>query len=116
MGHAQRQRYTFTLHFALCTLHFADSSATSPLQLKLVFAKANTSPMRFFVKPIARAITAKVKQTFIGPRFAQNLNDMQSERGKTAWFAGSHRVGADVQMSFVLQAIAARGGEFSMAR
>ena len=35
-------------------LHFAEGSAMPPLLLKLVFDKVESSPMPFFVKPIAR--------------------------------------------------------------
>ena len=40
-------------------LHFAEGSAMSPLLMKLVFDKVASSPMPFFVKPIARGISAQ---------------------------------------------------------
>ena len=38
-------------------LHYAEGSLMPPLLLKLVFDKIETSPMPFFVKPIAKAIS-----------------------------------------------------------
>ncbi|MFM9901341.1 MAG: glutathione S-transferase family protein [Polaromonas sp.] len=99
----QRLRYTYWLHFA-------EGSAMPPLLLKLIFDKIETSPMPFFVKPIAKGIAGKVKQSFIAPRIAENLDYMEAELGKATWFAGDTMTGADIQVSFVLEACAARGG------
>ena len=102
-GTAERLRYTYWLHFA-------EGSAMPPLLLKLIFDKIEKSPMPFFVKPIAKGIAGKVKQSFIAPRIAENLDYMEAELGKSTWFAGDQMTGADVQLSFVLEACAARGG------
>ena len=102
-GTPQRLRYTYWLHFA-------EGSAMPPLLMKLVFDKIEKSPMPFFVKPIAKGIAAKVKQSFIAPRIAENLDYMEAELSKAMWFAGPEMTGADIQVSFVLEACAARGG------
>ena len=102
-GTAERLRYTYWLHFA-------EGSAMPPLLLKLIFDKIEKSPMPFFVKPIAKGIAGKVKQSFIAPRIAENLDYMEAELGKSTWFAGDQMTGADVQLSFVLEACAARSG------
>ena len=101
-GTPARLRYTYWLHYA-------EGSAMSPLLLKLVFDKIETSPMPFFVKPIAKGISAKVKATFIGPQIRQHLDYLEMELGKSGWFAGSEFSGADIQLSFVLEAAASRG-------
>jgi glutathione S-transferase len=102
-GTAERLRYTYWLHYA-------EGSAMSPLLLKLVFDKIETSPMPFFVKPIARAISGKAKSSFIEPQIRQHLDYLEGELGKSAWFAGDEFTGADIQLSFPLEAAAARGG------
>ena len=102
-GTPERLRYTYWLHFA-------EGSAMPPLLLKLIFDKIETSPMPFFIKPIAKGIAGKVKQSFIAPRIAENLDHMEAELGKARWFAGEEMSGADIQVSFVLEACAARGG------
>ena len=35
---------------------------------------------------------------------------MEAELGKSTWFAGEEMTGADIQMSFPLEAAASRGG------
>ncbi len=102
-GSADRLRYTYWLHFA-------EGSAMPPLLLKLVFDRIETSPMPFFARPIARAISAKVKQSFIEPNLKAQLAYMEAELGKAPWFAGDKFTAADIQMSFALEAAAARGG------
>ncbi|MFS2166158.1 glutathione S-transferase [Variovorax sp. Varisp62] len=91
-------------------LHFAEGTAMSPLLLKLVFDRIETSKMPFFAKPIAKAIAAKAKSAFINPNIANHLNYMEAELGKSEWFAGDAFTGADIQMSFVVEASQARGG------
>ena len=102
-GTPERLRFTYWLHFA-------EGSAMPPLLLKLVFDKVETSPMPFFIKPIAKGIASQVKTLFVAPRIAENLNYMEAELGKSTWFAGNEMTGADIQVSFVLEACAARGG------
>lgn len=96
-------RYTYWLHYA-------EGSAMPPLLLKLVFDKVENSPMPLFVKPIARAIAGKVKKTFIEPQLRQHLDYLEMSLGQSDWFAGESFSGADIQMSFPLEAAAARGG------
>ena len=102
-GTADRLRYTYWLHYA-------EGSAMSPLLLKLVFDKIETAPMPFFVKPIAKAISGKAKSSFIEPQIRQHLDYLEAELGKGEWFAGREFTGADIQLSFPLEAAAARGG------
>jgi glutathione S-transferase len=91
-------------------LHFAEGSAMTPLLLKLVFDKIETSPMPFFVRPIARGISAKVKAALVDPNIKRQLDFMEAELGKSEWFAGSEFTAADIQMSFPVEAAAQRAG------
>jgi glutathione S-transferase len=91
-------------------LHYAEGSAMPPLLLKLVFDRVENSKMPFFVKPIAKAIAGKVKSGFISPQLKTHLDFMEAELGKRPWFAGEAFSGADIQMSFPLEAAASRGG------
>lgn len=91
-------------------LHFAEGSAMPPLVMKLVFNKIKRSPMPFFVKPIARGIADKVLTSFVQPNIDAQLKFLESELASRPWFAGSEFTAADVQMSFALEAAAARGG------
>jgi glutathione S-transferase len=100
-GSAERRRYTYWMHFA-------EGSAMPPLVMKLVFDRMAKGPMPFFARPIARGIAAKVRESFIAPNIARQLDFMEAELGKSQWFAGAEFSAADIQMSFPLEAAAAR--------
>ena len=91
-------------------MHFAEGSAMPQLVMKLVFDKVRKAPMPFFVKPIARAIADKVVGDFVAPNIAAQLAFMEAELAQRPWFAGDDFSAADVQMSFPIEAAAARGG------
>ena len=103
IGTPTRLRYTYWLHFA-------EGSAMSPLLMKLVFDHIEKAPMPFFAKPIAKAISKKTKASFIDPQIKAHLDYIEDELGKSTWFAGGRLTGADIQMSFPLEAAAAHGG------
>jgi glutathione S-transferase len=102
-GTPERLRYTYWLHYA-------EGSAMPPLLLKLVFDRIEKGPMPFFVRPIARAIASRAKSTFIEPQIARHLDYLEAEIGRATWFAGNEFTAADIQMSFPLEAAAARAG------
>ena len=102
-GSPDKLRYTYFMHYA-------EGSAMTPLLMKLVFDKVETSPMPFFARPIARGIAQKVKKSYIMPQILQHLQYLESELASRPWFAGDEFSGADIQVSFVLEAASARGG------
>ncbi len=89
-------------------LHYAEGSAMPPLLLKLVLNRVRTAP--FFVKPIARGIADKVDRTFTDPQLKLHLDYLEAELGAHEWFVGDSLSAADIQLSFPLEAFAARGG------
>jgi glutathione S-transferase len=91
-------------------LHFAEGSAMPPLLMKLVFDRIASTPMPFFVKPIARGISTKVLSSFVTPNITRQLDFMEAELRRSTWFAGNEFSAADVQMSFPLEAAAQRAG------
>ena len=98
-----RLRYTYWLHYA-------EGSMMPPLLMQLVFSRLPKNPMPFFAKPIVQALADKVRKTFLGPQIKLHLDYVEAELAKNEWFAGSHFTAADIQMSFPLEAAAARGG------
>ena len=50
-----------------------------------------------------------VKAKFGTPRLDEHLDFIEAELGKSTWFAGEKLTGADIQMSFPLEAAVARG-------
>jgi glutathione S-transferase len=91
-------------------MHYAEGSAMPPLLLKLMFDQIEKAKMPFFAKPIARGIAAKAKSAFILPSIRNHLDFMEAELRKSEWFAGADFSGADIQMSFPVEAAVARGG------
>jgi glutathione S-transferase len=102
-GTPERLRYTYWLHYA-------EGSAMPPLLMKLIFDRIETAPMPFFARPIARAIAGRAKSSFIEPQIALHLAYQESELAKHRWFAGNEFTAADIQMSFPIEAAAARAG------
>ncbi|MRW93395.1 glutathione S-transferase [Duganella sp. FT80W] len=102
-GSEERRRWRYFLHYA-------EGSAMAPLLMKLIFDRVESGPAPFFVKPIARGIAQKVKGSYIQPQISTHLDYLEAELGKSAWFAGSEFTAADIQMSFPLEAAAARAG------
>ena len=102
-GSAERLRYTYWLHYA-------EGSAMPPLLMALVFNKVRQAPAPFFVRPVVNAIVDKVMANFVRPQLNTHLDFIEGELGKSTWFAGEEFSGADIQMSFPIEAAASRGG------
>jgi glutathione S-transferase len=102
-GTQERLRYTYWLHYA-------EGSAMPPMLLKLVASRIASAPMPFFARPIARKIAGTLESSFIDPQLKLHLGYINKELSATGWFVGNDFTAADVQMSFPLEAGAARGG------
>ncbi len=102
-GSAEALRYRYWLHFA-------EGSAMPPLLMKLVFDRVANAPMPFFIKPVARGISRKVLEMMVRPNLERQFDFMESELGLSPWFAGEDISGADIMMSFPLEAAVQRGG------
>ncbi len=89
-------------------LHYAEGSLMPLLLLKLIFGKVRTAKMPFFARPIARKIAGTVEGQFVGPNLDRHVAFIADTLAKRAWFAGDAMSAADVQMSFPMEAIAAR--------
>ena len=100
-GTAERRQFTYWLHFA-------EGSAMPPLLMTLVFDQVKAkSPL--FVNPIAKGIADQVDRMFLRPNLEAQMRFMEAELTARPWFAGAEFSAADVQMSFPLEAAAARG-------
>jgi glutathione S-transferase len=98
----ERLRYVYWLHYA-------EGSAMPLLLLKLLF---NIMPKRApaLLRPLVRKVSSQALTTLVNPQLKQHMNFWESELTKSEWFAGSEFTAADIQMSFALEAAAARGG------
>jgi glutathione S-transferase len=98
----ERLRYTFWMHFA-------EGSAMPPLVMKLVLGRM-AKGVPFLIRPIARAIVSRVQEGFVQPNISRQLDYMEAELNRSAWFAGDEFTAADIQMSFPVEAATARAG------
>lgn len=90
-------------------LHYSEGSAFPPLLLKLILTRMASAKMPFFAKPIAKKIAQGALDGFVDPQLKLHFDYIESELGKSEWFAGSEFSGADIIMSFPLEAGASRG-------
>jgi glutathione S-transferase len=98
---AERRDYTFWLHHA-------EGSAMPPLVLKLIFQEIpRQSPA--LLRPLMKGIGTQVGKAYIDPNIANHLRFWETSLAKTGWFAGANLTGADIMMSFPIEAAVARG-------
>jgi glutathione S-transferase len=102
-GTPEQRRFTYWLHFS-------EGSLMPPLLMKLVFDKIREAPVPFFVKPVVKGIADQVGKAFITPNLTRLMAFMEAELGQAPWFAGAEFTAADVQMSYPVEAAAARAG------
>jgi glutathione S-transferase len=102
-GTPERVRYIYWMHYA-------EGSAMPLLLLKLVFDRIEQARMPFFVRPIARSIARRAKGQLVELQLKRHLDYLEGELAKTRWFAGDAFTAADIQMSYPVEAAAARAG------
>ena len=80
-----------------------------PLLLKLLFT---VMPKRApaLLRPVVRKVSTQVLTALVNPQLKQHMDFWEAELSKSEWFAGDAFTAADVQMSFPLEAAAARAG------
>ena len=100
-GSVERRRYTYWMHYAEGTL-------MTLMIVSLLMSRIRRAPL--LVRPVAKAIAGMVGKSYLTPNIENNLDFMESELGKSTWFAGADLTAADIQMSFPVEAAAARGG------
>ncbi len=95
---SERRRYTYWMHYA-------EGSAMPPLVMRLIFTNIPKSPqMPFFLRPVARGMFGGMVKGFLDPQIAAHIAFWAAELEKSAYFAGDSLTGADIMMSFPLEA------------
>ena len=102
MGSSDRLHYTYFMHYA-------EGSLMPLLLMKLVFTRL---PQRapILMKPAAKALASGADTALIAPQLKNHLGFLERELSGRDWFAGSTFSAADIQMSFPIEAAAARAG------
>lgn len=92
--------------------HCAEGSVMPFLVMTRVFDTIENAPVPWFAKPlvlpIAKGISRQVKKTYIGPSLQSQLDYIESWLSERTWFCGETVSGADIMMSFPLEAASVR--------
>lgn len=88
-------------------MHYAEGSLMPMLVLKLVTSRIRTDTPRL-VRPIAKLIADRVDGSYVDPTLAQHIGFLDKELAARPFIAGNELTIADIQMSYPLEAIAAR--------
>ena len=62
------------------------------------------------LRPLVRKVSNQALTTLVNPQLKQHMAFWEAELLKSQWFAGDEFTAADIQMSFPLEAAAARAG------
>jgi glutathione S-transferase len=98
-GSADFRRYRYFMHYA-------EGSLMPFLLLKLITSKMRKVPL--LVRPIAKKIADQIDNTYVMPNLRRHIGFLVGELGKAPYFAGNELTAADIQMSFPMEALAAR--------
>ncbi|MHA7871530.1 MAG: glutathione S-transferase family protein [Hyphococcus sp.] len=98
-----RERYRYWIHAA-------EGSYAPPLVMSLILGRMETAPMPFFAKPIARRLTAAVREGYLDHTLKALFDHLEAALGASAWLAGDSLTAADIAMSFPMEGFATRVG------
>lgn len=101
-GTEEGRRYTYWLHHA-------EGSAMPPLLMRLVFS-ITPAKVPALIRPIAKGIFSKLDARLVQPNLSALSQFWEDELGRSTWFAGDDLTGADIMMSFPVEATAMRTG------
>lgn len=100
---AQKQDYRFWLHYA-------EGSLMPLLLMKLVFSSLGKPPVPFGVRSIGKMLGKGVEKAYLNKQIETHARFIESQLAQRSWFAGNQLSMADMQMSFPVFALLARGG------
>jgi len=101
-GTPERARYLFWFH--------ASQGSLQPLLTNKFVMMAMTTRAPFLFRPVAKALVGGLDKVFFGPRLKALLAEIETQLGKTKWFAGDHLTAADIVMGYSMELAAARAG------
>jgi len=89
-------------------LHYAEGTFMPLMIISLILGRIETAPVPFFIKPVARGIALKVRESYLDANVQRNLDFLEDTLASSTWFCGDAFTAADVQMSFALEAAEVR--------
>ena len=90
-------------------LHYGEGSLMPLLVMKLIFGSIPPKTPAL-IRPIAKAIVGTVGKQFLDPNLDTHLGFIENTLQGRPWFAGDQLSGADILMSFPLEAAGTRAG------
>lgn len=99
----QKRQYRFWLHYA-------EGSLMPLLLMKLVFVSLGKPPVPFGLRTLGGALGKGVQKAYLNPQLETHARFIDAHLAEHLWFAGEPFSMADIQMSFPLFALLARGG------
>lgn len=91
-------------------LHYAEGSLMPPLLMKLVLSSLGKPPVPFGLRTLGKALGKGVEKGWLNQQLETHARYIESHLASHSWFAGEHLSMADIQMSFPVFALLARGG------
>ncbi|STQ08165.1 glutathione S-transferase [Enterobacter cloacae] len=80
------------------------------LLMKLVFSSLGKPPVPFGIRTLGKALGQGVQKAYLNPQLETHARFIESHLAENSWFAGETLSMADIQMSFPIFALLARGG------
>lgn len=93
-------------------MHVAEGSLMPQLTLGLFMTIMETKPP-FFMRPIIKAVTGKLRKTYHTPSVTKLLGFIEATLAQSDFITGDHMTGADIMMIYPLEATVARLPESS---
>lgn len=91
-------------------MHYAEGSLMPFLVMKLVFGRISKAPVPALVRPIGKAISKEVGKAFLNPNIKTHLSFIEAELSTRDYLTGDALSGADIQMSYPLEAALSHAG------
>lgn len=87
-------------------MHYAEGTVMPLLIIALLLRRVDNAPMPFFVKPVARGITGKIRDGYLDANLSKNLAFLERSLADRPWFTGPRLTAADIHMSFPVEGLA----------
>lgn len=90
-------------------LHYAEGSLMPLLLMKLVFGRLGKAPVPWPLRPVGKALGQGVQKAWLNKQLSTHARFIEDRLSQHPWFAGQQFSAADIQMSFPVAALLARG-------
>jgi len=89
-------------------MHYAEGTFMPLMIISLILNRIETAPVPFFLKPVTKQIASKAMAAYAGPNIKLNLAYLEEALQNSTWFCGDEMTGADILLSFPIEAAATR--------